>query len=350
MEIGPSGDRFLEDSITFPVDDPSRAGEVRRAAVALAARQGFSEVEQGRVAIVATEAATNLSKHAQGGEIILRSLSPFEGGGMELLSLDRGPGITNIGLCLQDGYSTAGTSGNGLGSMQRLSDDFDISSTVGAGTVIMIRFAEKDSSNRPAALGNLGAICLPLTGEEVCGDGWAVKATGGRTTFLMVDGLGHGPLAATAAHEAIRAFHYTPQTEPTEILEMLHAALRATRGAAVAVAEIDPARAVLRFAGVGNIAGTILGPDRRQGLVSMSGTIGHTIRKVQTFEYQYPTDATLVLHSDGLGSQWDLTRHAGIMNRHPSVIAGSLYRDYRRPRDDVTVLVVRDLKGQISSP
>jgi anti-sigma regulatory factor (Ser/Thr protein kinase) len=341
----------LQDPTVIPVDDATRAGEVRRAAVALAAAIGFGEADQGRVALAATEAATNLVKHASGGEVVLRSLSAAEGGGLELLALDRGPGMADPGQCLRDGFSTAGTSGAGLGAIRRMSDLFDITSAPGSGTVLVARFGERAAAPVTPPPCEVGAVCLPVAGEEACGDGWAVETSPDRTAILVVDGLGHGLPAARAAAEAVRVFRpAAPRSEPADLLPMLHAALRPTRGAAAAVAVIERVTRTLRFAGVGNIGGTILGPARRQGLVCVSGTLGHELRKVQSFDYPWPDGGQLILFSDGLGSQWDLARYPGLAGRHPAVIAGVLYRDFCRGRDDVTVLAVRDTETTPAIP
>jgi anti-sigma regulatory factor (Ser/Thr protein kinase) len=334
----------LLDPIAIPVSDPSAAGEVRRSAVALAAAGGFDEERQGRVALVATETATNLAKHTRDGEVIVRSLSPAEGGGIELLALDRGPGIADLARCLHDGFSTTGTAGAGLGAIRRLSDVFDITSTPGVGTALVARIRGETPKLPPAEI-ELGSVCLPTAGEEACGDGWALEAKLNRTELLVVDGLGHGLLAATAAREAVRVFQQTAARAPDEIVQALHAALRPTRGGAAAVVVIDHAARALCFAGIGNIVGTVLALERRQGLVSLSGTLGHSVRRIQTFEYAWPPGATLVLHSDGLSSQWDLGRYSGLSARHPALVAGVLYRDGRRERDDVTVIVARDADG-----
>jgi hypothetical protein len=77
-------------------------------------------------------------------------------------------------------------------------------------------------------------------------------------------------------------------------------------------------------------------------MVSYNGTVGHEVRKIQEFTYQWPQQGLLVMHSDGLKTQWRLDRYPGLMHKHPSLIAGVLYRDFNRGRDDVTVLVARE--------
>ncbi|HMB03511.1 MAG TPA: SpoIIE family protein phosphatase [Isosphaeraceae bacterium] len=165
---------------------------------------------------------------------------------------------------------------------------------------------------------------------------------------MVADGLGHGARAAEAAQAAVRIFHDRAAAGPAAVLQAAHLGLRNTRGAALAIAEIDRAAGAVRFAGIGNIAATILGPDGERGtnLVSHNGTVGHEMRKVQEFVSPWPEGSLLVMHSDGLGTHWRLGRYPGLVARHPSLIAGVLYRDFKRGRDDVTVLVARDASNR----
>ena len=229
--------------IALAIDDVTMAGEARRAATALAGRLGFNETERGKVAIVATEAATNLSKHAKGGEIVIQGLESGTIGGIDILALDRGPGMADVDRCRTDGYSTAGSQGAGLGAMARLSEHFDLYSLPGIGTATLARLWAEPRPERQSPSGlDFGAACVPLAGEEVCGDSWAIDEVEGRALVLVVDGLGHGPQAAEAAREAVRVFREMAPLGPAEIIQAAHAALRSTRGAALAVARIDGER------------------------------------------------------------------------------------------------------------
>src|SRR5262249_44621427 len=159
--------------------------------------------------------------------------------GIEIVGIDRGKGIADLERCLRDGCSTAGNPGTGLGAIQRLSADFDIWSAVGQGTAVLARLWMKPPSRAATgprvAVGFAGAA---HTGESVSGDAWAVAQSGGRTLLLLVDGLGHGIVAANAAHEAVRLFHDNVRLAPVVIVQALHEGLRRTCGAAVAVTEI----------------------------------------------------------------------------------------------------------------
>jgi hypothetical protein len=130
-------------------------------------------------------------------------------------------------------------------------------------------------------------------------------------------------------------------SDPVDSLERIHDGLRATRGAAIAVALVDLGRDRVLFGGIGNIAGAIASPGDVRRMVSHNGTAGLMARRVQAFEYALPAGGHLILHSDGLSTNWSLDRYPGILAAHPSLIAAVLWRDQNRGRDDATVLVAR---------
>jgi len=334
---------FPSQSARVPVIDGSQPGEARRVAASLTTKLGLGESAAGAVALVVTEMATNLVKHAAGGGELL--MQPGEQGGLEILSLDRGTGMGDVGRCLTDGYSTAGSPGNGLGAMARLAETFDIHSLPGVGTAVFAGF--RGGTDKTGF--EIGSVNLPKSGEEVCGDSWAVDERGGRLRCLLVDGLGHGLPAAEAARQAVQAFRDRPELGLTDLIRAMHEALRGTRGAALAVSEIDASTGTLRYCGVGNIAASIQAPatGRSQSLVSHNGTVGHQLRKAQEFTYPWEHESLLVMHSDGLSTQWRLDGYPGLTGRHPALVAGVLYRDFSRGRDDVTVVAAR---GRRSDP
>lgn len=333
----------MRESIAIAITESSQTGEARRSALALADRLGFKETERGKIGIVVTEIASNLVQHAQSGVLLLRAIEQQSNIGIEILGLDKGPGIVDVDECLQDGFSTAGTLGNGLGAIRRLSDLFEIYSVVQQGTAILSHLWSAPVSYPPEMILEIGVVCLPKLGEEVCGDAWAYQIEPQRSLLLVVDGLGHGPAAASAAAEAVRTFDDHHHRSPQSIIEAAHRALRSTRGAALAITEIDFSQESIRFAGIGNIAGSVSSPTEHHHLVSYNGTVGHELRKIQEFTYPWYASGILIMHSDGLGSQWRLDRYPGLSQKHPSLIAGVLYRDFNRARDDVTVLVAKEV-------
>lgn len=321
--------------------DSSHVGGARRYVSDVARRAGMSQTDVGRVALIATELGTNLVKHAREGWLLVRDVDELPGGGVELLSIDRGPGIANVAAAMRDGFSTAGSNGIGLGAVARAADQFDLHSQPEVGTVVLARVLAQPES--AAAVSAFGAVCLACPGEHVSGDSWSVREERGRRVVLVVDGLGHGPAAAAAANESVRLFREGGvDASPAEVVQRLHAGLRATRGAALAVAELDPGRRLLRYAGIGNIAGTILAGGATRSLVSHHGTAGHDARRIQEFSYPLPRGATLVMHSDGLTGRWTTERYPGLLGHHPATLAAVLLRDFARGRDDATVVVLRE--------
>ncbi len=338
MEVGePRGIQ-----ISFEISDPSHAGLVRREAVQHAEQLGMNETERGAVAIAATEMATNVLKHAGHGKVILNSMTQNGSRGLQLLALDKGPGIGDVPRALQDGHSTAGTSGNGLGAIRRLSSWFDIYSYPGKGTCVCAEFWPRKSVPKRDRI-EVGVVSVPIRGETISGDGWTTRSLPGWFLIMVADGLGHGVLAAEASREAERIVNETKSKSPAVILQDTHDALRKTRGAAVAVASIDCEAGRLMFSGLGNISACLLDPQNSRGIASHNGTAGHEMRKVQEFAFPWNRDSLLIMHSDGLTSRWDLADYPGIWNKSASVIAAVLYRDFSRERDDGTVLVAKSI-------
>ncbi|MFM9437300.1 anti-sigma regulatory factor (Ser/Thr protein kinase) [Janthinobacterium sp. CG_23.3] len=332
----------------YRIGEPSEVAAARRAGNELGRRLGWDEVRVGQLALLVTEAATNIVKHAGHGEILLRPLYGYDGGGaavlgVEVTALDAGPGIANLARQMQDGHSTAGSYGVGLGAMRRLAHEFDAYTAPERGTVLrMALWGAAPLPPAPAPLFQLGAVCLPLPGEQECGDAWLATPGRDSLTLLVADGLGHGPQAAAAAQAALAAAAGDSASAPAALLQRLHAALHGSRGAALAIARIDLGAAQLRFAGVGNIAGCVFDGAARRHLLSHNGIVGSNLRKVQEFALPWHAGATLVLHSDGVGTRWNLDHYPGLERCHPGIIAALLYRDFGRGRDDVGVLVLRD--------
>lgn len=331
---------FCQDAIK--VIDDSHIGEVRRKAKKLATDIGLNEKGCGNTSIVATELATNLVRYAPGGELLFRTYQRNGQHGLELLAIDRGPGMANIPQALEDGFSTGGTPGNGLGAVRRLTTEFDIFSTQPGGTVVLARIAN-DTREPPKFTFDWGVVSRPAPNEIICGDTWRIAERPGELAIMVADGLGHGPLAAEAAHGAATAFESHSFDMPTELFMRADRTMRGTRGAALAVAQVDSSTRLLRYTGVGNIAGSLRSRDSTtgRGLVSHNGTVGVEMRKVQHFDYNCPDAALIVMHSDGLQTRWSFDPYPGLIHRHPAIVASVLWRDFTRGRDDVTVCVVR---------
>jgi anti-sigma regulatory factor (Ser/Thr protein kinase) len=328
----------------FPVTDPSQVAEPRRVVQWLASHLDFDEERAGRAVLVVTELGTNLAKHARGGELIVREMTSADGvgTGIEITSLDKGPGLPDLALSRRDGYSTTGTLGHGLGALDRLADSVDLF-TQSTGTAIVTRvYRDRQRAGAASPRFDVGAVNVAKPGEQVSGDAWAWRKRQGRLSLFLADGLGHGLAANEASTTAVRTFAAVHESSPARIVADVDGALRSTRGAAIAVAAVDIEAGVLHFAGLGNISGAVLLPGGgRHHFVSHNGTAGHIMARVQEFHYPVPEGSMVVMFSDGLATSWDLSSYPGLTAKSASIIAGVLYRDFSRRRDDVTVVVVR---------
>ena len=296
----------------------------------------FDEVRAGQVAIAVTEAATNLLTHASEGQIVLNAFAAADDKRLQFHAIDKGPGM-DMDRSLKDGFSTAGTPGNGLGAIRRLSSEVDVYSSA-AGTVLFSAFDPKSTRTRM----QVGSVRVPMKGELVCGDNFRVLHRPESCTILVADGLGHGILACEAADTAVRLFANSRRSNPAALLEDLHMGMRATRGAAAAIAQIDFRRMSVSYSGLGNIAASLCTGNAIRQMVSNNGTIGQEPARIKEFEYPWSPGTLLVMHSDGLQTRWQVDGYPGLLRRHPAVIAGILYRDFNRGRDDVGIVVARE--------
>nr|MDT0661271.1 SpoIIE family protein phosphatase [Micromonospora sp. DSM 115978] len=330
-------DRVSDSGAWFRVEVTSAASAVRRAAERLASQLNLGEQRTADLAIVAAEIASNLVKHADEGLLLLRPVRSEDQAGVELIAIDAGPGMADLARSATDGHSTAGTLGIGLGAIVRQASWFDAYSLPHRGTTLAVQIWPGPVPRPSWASG----VNRPLTGESVSGDGFASRIRDGRHQVLVCDGLGHGALAAAATAAALNAFRTAPAVPPAQLVEHLHRSIRHTRGAAIAVAELDREAAVVRYAGLGNIGGMVLDGESRRGMVSLPGIAGHQRRSVREYQYPLGPGATVLMHSDGVTDRWRLVEYPGLLGRAPVLLAATVLRDAGVRRDDACVVAAR---------
>ena len=326
-----------------PVLDASAVALARREVAQCSAALRLSDSAAARAALVATELATNLVKHGGGGAVLCGTDSdePI----LALIAIDSGRGLVNLNQAMQDGYSTAGSPGTGLGAIVRAASSIDVYAAADRGTAILalvsdVQIPRTPVMHHPSRM-LVGGIAIPKKGEEVCGDAWTASLTRERATLCVADGLGHGPGAATASAGVVRVVSREPHAPLDQLMQDAHGALRPTRGAAVGIARIEMNVGRLDFAGVGNIAGTIVDEAGSRRTLSINGIVGHEMRRLQTYSYPWTGSSVLVLQSDGLSANWNPVSYPGLMQHEPALIAAVLYRDHCRGTDDATIVVAR---------
>lgn len=330
--------------ICVPVTEASQVGEARRAVARLGQATSLSESRRSDLAIVATELATNLARHAQQGRLLAQAIRSEGAEWIEVLAIDQGPGMRDLRHNLRDGYSSSSSPGTGLGAIRRLADAFDACSTPGKGTVVMarMRVGAVPGGETPFVV---GAIAVAAPREQVCGDAWRVATRGREAAVFVADGLGHGPLAEVAARRAADVFDADPFALDQQFFDRAHTALIGSRGAVTAKATVS--HHSVRYAGVGNIAAVLVGPHGSRGLASQNGTVGaEAPRQIAATHHAWPARGVLVMHSDGITSRWSLDAYPGLVVRHPALVAAVLARDFTRGRDDATVVALGTVAGR----
>jgi hypothetical protein len=285
--------------------------------------------------LAVTEAASNLHKHARQGSMLLRITRARDTPGIEMVTIDAGPGLRDARASMRDGHSTSGTLGIGLGAIRRAADFCDLYSVPGHGTVLVARFWPEPRSDADSCAG----LARPIEGETDCGDVFAVEESDGTLTGVLCDGLGHGPLAAIAANEAVHAVFDGPVGDPAAAVARAHSRMGHTRGGALAVVQVTGRQ--VRFCGLGNVAAVILDSGSRKSMLSVPGIAGHQARAIRQFEYDAPPGAAIILHSDGLSSKWGPEALPGLNARDPLVAAAALLAEAGTRRDDASVLVLK---------
>jgi anti-sigma regulatory factor (Ser/Thr protein kinase) len=334
-----------QDMRWLAVEDASAVVACRNAGLALASRLQFPAARADALALAVTEAASNLHKHARQGALLLAVNRDADVPGIELVTIDSGPGLRDVGAAMQDGHSTTGTLGIGLGAIRRLADFCDLYSVPGHGTALVARFWPRPRAYVPRGPAiRCAGLIRPITGETECGDAFGVLRTDDTVTAVFCDGLGHGPLAAAAAAAALAAVLDEPASgpastgEPAALLERAHRRMSGTRGGAVAVVQVSGQLA--RFAGLGNVAAFILSAGSRKSMLSVPGIAGYQARAFRQFEYEVPPGAAVILHSDGISSRWEVAAVPGVETKDPLLIAAVLLGEAGIHRDDAGVLVL----------
>jgi len=317
------------------VEDASAVAACRQAVQNMAERLRFPAARIGQLALAVTEAASNLHKHAEQGSLLLCVNRDGPQPGIDLVTIDAGPGVRDVSAALRDGHSTAGTLGIGLGAIQRLADFADLYSRPGHGTSLVARFCVSPPVSQPRWAG----LIRPITGETECGDAYGVVPADGAVTAVLCDGLGHGPLAAAAAAAGVAAVLDDPAGEPAALLERVHQRMSGTRGGAVGV--VQASGQLARFAGLGNVAASIVSDGQRKSMVSIPGIAGVQARTIRQFEYDVPPGSAVIVHSDGVSSRWEAAALPALEARDPLLIAAVLLAEAGVHRDDAGVLVLK---------
>jgi serine phosphatase RsbU (regulator of sigma subunit) len=196
----------------------------------------------------------------------------------------------------------------------------------------------------------IAVAARPHPKETVNGDASAVHWSDDVCRIAVIDGLGHGRDAAFASARAVAVLDAHPSIAPAEAIQRCHTALAGTRGAAMAVARLDPVRGELTYAGIGNIEAHLWQTDdRRERAISYRGIVGAVLPTIRTFTLTLGADWTFIMHSDGVSARIDTEALKAHSPWEPDALAEAILARYARASDDATVVVARPGGQQPSS-
>lgn len=321
--------------------------EIRQAedrARRLAAEVGFSAEDCAEIALVVVELGSNLVRHAGGGELRMEAVEVAAQKGLRVESVDRGPGFADFEHATTDGYSSVGSLGNGLGTVNRMMDDLQYHPLPGGGSWIACTRWLRSEPRIPDGYLEIAGETRAYRQLAENGDAFIVWQWGHNALLGVIDGLGHGPFAQRAAQTARQYIdqHYDQPLEA--IFRGVGRACQSTRGVVMALVLFDHDRRILKSANVGNIELRAHGGAERIRFLPQRGVVGQSLALPRIEEHAWTRGMMLIMHSDGIRSSWDWSDLPDLATENAPAIAQHLMRSFGRDDDDATVLVVRNLR------
>ncbi|SHH64917.1 ATP-binding protein [Flavobacterium defluvii] len=327
---------------TYKIDDRSLIAFIKREIHNLALQIGFTPHRAAETDIIVAELTSNLMKFANGGELLYRAHLQDDQNQIEIYCLDNGIGFENVAKIMNDGYSSSNTLGHGLGSIKRLSNDFQIYSMKNWGCVQYVKICEKPEYIVPPFQSglNYSTIAVNYPGEKLCGDGYYIKQSRKGFQIFVGDGLGHGESANEAVELAIKIFRQSVEFQPAEILREIHTKVKKTRGLVATIVSVDYTSQVWNICGIGNINTRIYTGLENKTYTPYNGILGHNIpRTLSSTIVPYKKHQIIIMHSDGLRTRWHLNEFTSIIKQNPGIIASSIFKQNIRGTDDATIFV-----------
>ena len=333
-------DEWLGTEDAIPIADEASVSAVRQKARDVAQTQQMSAVDGARLATIASELAHNQLRHARYGQIAIRPITRGVHRGVEISAADRGEGIADPTRALQGAPHETGSLGAGLAALRELADEVDFDVRIREGTCIRARVFDGEAPRRR----QVGVYGRPYRDEPMSGDHARFFRGDDRLVVGVCDGLGHGPLARTAASAAMRVFVEHQRDTPQAIVEACHQGLGPTRGVVMAVISLAEGGVPnLDLAAVGNITVQLVQPHSERRFGASSFVVGAPQRGWRAHVEVSAIEAgeTLIVFTDGIESRASIDEDLALLREHPITIAHQLAVRFARDTDDVLVLVAK---------
>jgi phosphoserine phosphatase RsbX len=200
----------------------------------------------------------------------------------------------------------------------------------------------------PAALIDWAAADAPMRDQQVSGDGYVVQCLHQGAVVAVMDGLGHGMEAATAAKIAAACVTAFPGESPLALMRRCHEQLKDTRGVVMTMAFFDRQDRTLTWVAVGNVDAVLFhragdGTVISERILLRSGLLGHNLPALRASVLPLSPGDCLIVATDGIRPEF---AECPIFDGHPQQLADRVLRQFRTGTDDALVVVVRYLGGE----
>ena len=185
-----------------------------------------------------------------------------------------------------------------------------------------------------------GLTARALQGDE-CGDAGLMLEHREVLLCALIDGVGHGPNAASAAEMAKNYIEANSEAPLTEILQGMHEVLKSTQGAVACLCRIDLKSGQLIMSGIGNITCRIFRGLDSERLLSREGILGYMVSSPREHSYRLDNSDLLLMHSDGVREHFELFEYPGILKGNATAVAERIVETLGKNNDDASCLAVR---------
>ena len=321
----------------------------------LARKLGFDTLSVENMLIVASEMLSNQIKYSNktgmvqlwynDGRFNDEIKNKAEPVTIDIFAMDYGPGIDDIKMAQKDGFTTSKTMGKGLGSIQRMADDYDLYSLKDNknwhGVAIWGRFY-LNKNERPANY-QLGQFQRAYHDIAHNGDDIWLNVNKHRVSWLHLDGTGHGEEAYNIVKK-VRQVKTDIHGESTrQMLDITARALTDTPGAAGAALKFNISTRQIEYSAVGDMRMTIIHNNQLTDLEVSSGVLGDVSRSYNSQSVTSGSHELFISASDGIRRNWKLEDFPGLWEKHPQLVCFLLGNRKGRNSDDQSMIALKPL-------
>lgn len=320
--------------------------DVKRARITVKERAhdiGFTEEDGEEIALVTSELGSNLCKHAGGGALFVSAIGEGAKRGIQIETVDRGPGIADVVEAMTDGFSTTGGLGYGLGTVNRLMDEVTVGSQEdGVGThVVSRRWLRAQNGSASACPLDFGVAIRPRPGSSLNGDAYVIRKWNDCALVGLIDGLGHGQFAHRASQTAKKYIERHFEQPLQNLFLGTARQCRSTRGVVMALARFDWEAKRLTFASVGNVEVRVVNSHEKFSFIQRRGVIGLNAPAPAVTEHRWEEHYIMIMHTDGLRTRWQWKDFPELVEQSATEAARLFLHKLAKDIDDAAVLVVK---------